>query len=290
MNDTIRSAVLGVLAILAVAYAAVTLDSAVVEEREPPGSGPGDGGGGLLPPPPAEAPASTIQIPYLAELFTIVIVLGLIGLIILVVMYWRTALGLTVAALAVIGLIYIIAQYLTFSPDMASPPMMDGNESVGDNGGNGDPGAPTTPVLPPWVYLLFLALLGVIGLVYLNASSRGVEAEEVPDTGDTAASVGRAAGRAADRIETESDLDNEIYRAWREMTELLEVDDPETSTPGEFALAATEAGLGRQDVGELTRLFEDVRYGGSAPTADDERRAVAVLRRIEDRYTAEEDT
>jgi hypothetical protein len=41
------------------------------------------------------------------------------------------------------------------------------------------------------------------------------------------------------------------------------------------------------DVRELTRLFERVRYGGESATAAREERAVQVLRRIESTYGEE---
>jgi preprotein translocase subunit SecG len=97
-----------------------------------------------------------------------------------------------------------------------------------------------------------------------------------------------AAGRAADRIEDGDDVDNEIYRAWVEMTEHLDVDHPESSTPGEFAAAAVDAGIDRDDVVELTELFERVRYGHTAATSDREARALDALRRIESQYGGED--
>jgi hypothetical protein len=93
-----------------------------------------------------------------------------------------------------------------------------------------------------------------------------------------------AAGRAADRIEDTDDVDNEIYRAWVEMTAHLDVPHPESSTPGEFAVAAVDAGVDREDVRELTDLFERVRYGHTAATNERENRALDALRRIEAQY------
>nr|WP_282594522.1 DUF4129 domain-containing protein [Halomarina salina] len=58
----------------------------------------------------------------------------------------------------------------------------------------------------------------------------------------------------------------------------------ETSTPGEFAAAAVDAGMSRDDVGELTRLFERTRYGGVAVDEGREQRATTALRRIERTY------
>nr|WP_305794393.1 DUF4129 domain-containing protein [Halomarina rubra] len=58
----------------------------------------------------------------------------------------------------------------------------------------------------------------------------------------------------------------------------------ETTTPGEFAAAAVDAGMSRDDVAELTRLFETTRYGGRTVDADREERATTALRRIERTY------
>lgn len=146
------------------------------------------------------------------------------------------------------------------------------------------------------VILAVLALL-VLGIGAVVRQSRGSDAPDAdeeeptdttprPEPDDTEA-VGRIAGRTADRLEHQdgdSSLDNEVYRAWAEMTEQLDIPDDESTTPREFATAAAEAGLSAEDVEELTELFEAVRYGGYPPTADREQRAVSVLRRIERGY------
>jgi|AntDeeMinimDraft_4_1070355.scaffolds.fasta_scaffold00898_8 hypothetical protein len=168
----------------------------------------------------------------------------------------------------------------------------------GDTGGDGgEEDGRTIPDLP----LAVLAILGILAA----AAVGGVLVTRKDDDGDdpfdsdaetleeTAAEVdvdefAAAAGRAADRIERTDDVDNEIYRAWVEMTEYLEVDHPETSTPGEFAAAAVDAGIDREDVVELTGLFERVRYGSEAATADREARALDALRRIDDQYGGED--
>src|SRR5699024_10898172 len=90
-----------------------------------------------------------------------------------------------------------------------------------------------------------------------------------------------------DRITGETTVENEVYRAWHEMTTQLEMENPDSSTPGEFARAATDAGMSRRDVDELTDLFRTVRYGDGTITTDLETRAVAALRRIEETYAEE---
>ncbi len=98
--------------------------------------------------------------------------------------------------------------------------------------------------------------------------------------------IGDVAGEIADRFERREHTENLVFLAWREMTALVNIPNPETSTPREFADAAIATGLAPDDVEALTRLFEDVRYGDRMGP-DDEERAISVLRRIEASYSTE---
>lgn len=116
-----------------------------------------------------------------------------------------------------------------------------------------------------------------------EAEQHAEEAEEVPP--ESLAGIATVAAEAADRIESgDVDTENEVYRAWREMTKFLDVQNPETATPAEFREAARDAGMTAPDVAVLTDLFREVRYGGESPTADRESAAVDALRAIEDAY------
>jgi hypothetical protein len=141
--------------------------------------------------------------------------------------------------------------------------------------------------LPPSVMigLIGMAMLGaVVALAMSTRSSDVAEAVEEEEDDPEMSAFARAAGRAADRIEhADAAVDNAVYRAWREMTALVAVDDPETTTPGEFAAAAVEVGMDETDVDELTRLFEEVRYGEADPETREDQ-AVSVFRRIEAEY------
>lgn len=294
MKDAIRSGIIAGLAILAVAFAASTLNSTVVPKQGGANgpNGRGGEGGGLLPVPQSgPPPGETIQIPLLTEILTFLTIIALLAFVVYVVLYWRETFGLLLAAIALLGLLGILLQFipsLTGTP--RPPPIEPGNGSIFGGGDGSDATRPT----PPSLIVLLVLGLTLIGAVVALLRTTTDESDEPPtDTDDERrhpAAVGRAAGRAADRLEAEAevDVDNEVYRSWREMTELLDVDDPETSTPGEFVDAAVEAGLGHDDVQELTRLFEDVRYGDREPSEEYEQRAIAVFRRIEARY-AEDD-
>jgi hypothetical protein len=159
-------------------------------------------------------------------------------------------------------------------------------------GGQGSTAPPS--VLSQFLLVAVVGLLAVVAVLVLTGDhdQRAIEEsgdgeEELDEEAVDVAAVGEAAGRAADRIEESEDEEgfaNDVYRAWAEMTESLTVDHPESSTPGEFAAAAVDAGMDREDVERLTRLFSDVRYGGEDPTPEREREAVETLRRIEAAY------
>ncbi|MFP4629002.1 MAG: DUF4129 domain-containing protein [Halobacteriales archaeon] len=144
----------------------------------------------------------------------------------------------------------------------------------------------------PFLVLVALALVGVVGaIVALRGFDREDESptEAPPEAEVEAAELARIAGETADRLDAAAtgDLDNEVFRAWREMTGLLDVADPSTATPGDFAAAAEEAGLAPGDVRALTALFEAVRYGDRPATPEREAEAVETLRRIERAYGGE---
>lgn len=143
------------------------------------------------------------------------------------------------------------------------------------------------PPIPPTAIALLFGGVMVVAVVLLFTSMGDEEEfepiEEDPEDLETA-DFARAAGRAADRIEeTNVAVDNAVYRAWLEMTGLLDIENPDTTAPRDFAEAAIEAGLDEDDVTELAELFTEVRYGGkSAETRED--RAIEVLRNIERTY------
>lgn len=161
-----------------------------------------------------------------------------------------------------------------------------------DSGGDAGGGSPSLDS-PVGVLALVVgvALVAVVVAVRTGGRSRPDprDTEDDPnEDGATLTGVGRAAGRAADRMAS-ADPDNAVYRAWHDMTRLLDLPDPETATPGELAEAAVGAGMDPADVSALTDAFETVRYGGAEITSDRKRRARDALRRIEATYVDDPD-
>jgi hypothetical protein len=304
------------LALVAVALAAATLDSARTDRQgglglgptEEPGVGEADSGSvgrsdndGTPPFDPADA---RVCVPALNGT---PVVMGIVAAFLLLAYALYRETGTVFVPAGVVGafgipvlLVYALLTSCGGTPDGRQESLIPAIPSRSNGSSFLPPGAGSTgvsdaagQVTAPTVALGLLLLLALAGSAFLLLVSTGDEEEptpetepEPPDETDVAA-VGRTAGAAADRIEGDADVDNEVYRAWREMTDHVAVASPESSTPGEFAAAAVDAGMDREDVTELTALFEDVRYGGEAPTAERERRAVAALRRIERQYAEE---
>lgn len=203
--------------------------------------------------------------------------------------------GMTIA-FAVIAAIILYANLGLSSNDKANVSDAGGLAESSFSVPGGGSGSASTEALSvtsdPLLLVLAVAAALVIGIVVFFRSQDD-DSTPKPDseTEDSATmtELGRVAGRAADRIadDTDADTENEVYRAWQEMTDRLEVPNPQSQTPGEFAHAATDAGMEKADVTELTDLFRTVRYGGSDPTDERETRAVSALRRIEDEYGGE---
>jgi len=281
---TLTVIALGLLSVLAIGLVAGTLTSTFdpgaggpdsPEESNEGGGGDGDTSGyGVL---------DDRSVPdWVVLLIGVVCGAGVIGF---VLVYPRAG----AALVALLGLLLVAALFappLEFQgeqPEENESALVEYNETQSEQQGDSSPSGSLLLVLAGFVGALILAL-GLV-LRWPRGEDEQVTTDE-PDGEADAAALGEIAGRAADRIESDTpgDSENEVYRAWREMTARLDTETPETTTPREFQQAAVDAGMAPDDVRELTGLFEQVRYGGEAATADREERAVQVLRRIESTY------
>jgi hypothetical protein len=317
-RDSLEMAVVAVLCILALSVAASTLDSAE--------GGGGEGGlvgtvAGWLPIPNptaqersegggiseldgdlAESMSPLQQLFCIPALRDPLVQVGILAAYVLVVgvVVWRGDLlqaGATLAIMATPTVLFLFVFAFTMRGCTAETADVDSGElSAGTGGAGGGDGVVVETVTDPAVLAVVIGAVGlvVVALTLVEAgddedSEKSRAAEGLDGTGGGAtslAAVAQAAGAAADRIEASGAVDNEVYRAWREMTDDLDVPNPRSSTPAEFRAAAIEAGIDAEAVDELTEVFEAVRYGGEAATEERERRAVEALRRIETDYGA----
>ncbi len=294
---------LTVLAVVALGVVALGLSAATLTTPEEEPGGSGQSSESRDPPPETRPDAEGSNLPATGLLGTLLLVVGglaLLASLVYMAVYDRRRLAEFLGILVVILVIGLLAQSLGFQPADSS---VTGGGSPGEGnspgeGGESEPGTgagsgradDSTAVAVPALLLgvVFLVLL-VVSYLLVDRTVAGSEPAETPETEpQEPTALGEIAGRAADRIEAGGDqttaADNEVYRAWQEMTARLDVEQGETTTPREFETRATDAGMAADDVRELRRLFEEVRYGGESPTDDRERRAVTVLRQVESRY------
>lgn len=288
---TLTALAIVVLGVVALGLSAATLTS---PESSPGGSDrSGDAGGSLVENRTDEQSSEPPDIGDVEPL--VLLVAGLLVVVSLAYMAlyerrWLVAFCVVLAAILVFGW---AIQDLSFQPPVSdSTDMRDpgeggqGGDQEESDGGRGEGSGSSIPTF--LLAGLFLVLLLVAYAVLARTTGGRSEEPTEPDEPAGPETLGAIAGRAADRIETgtnsTTDADNEVYRAWEEMTTQLDTAHEETMTPREFEQRAVEAGMAPEDVSELTKLFEAVRYGGAAVTDDRERRAVTVLRRIESRY------
>jgi hypothetical protein len=310
-RSSLGALALALLAVVALGVAAATIDSTVVTDGGPSGFGSGDTGGGGVGDTeetgfePLSGDAEGFSIP--TPCFPWLLSPGVVGLVVAAFLlvggyaYWESRSLLPPVALAlafgppvvlVFGFLTACRREFSFSSRAAAAA---GNISFippGGGGRLGDAAGGVQSVSPPTA-LFALALVGalVVALLMLVTSTDDTQKDDdaaptVSEESPNVAAVGRAAGDAAERIESGSgDIENEVIRAWAEMTDHLDVPNRQSATPAAFAASAVDAGMARDDVVELTTLFEEVRYGGAEATAERERRAVDALRNIESTYT-----
>ncbi|EMA46269.1 DUF4129 domain-containing protein [Halococcus saccharolyticus] len=295
-RDALGPVLIAVLAVVALGVGAATLDriesgGGGMGVSDGDAAGPGSGETlDLGQPPPSESSEPSAIPPLVRRILAVLLIAAL-----LVGLYaWRDdlrSLAVISAALAAgVLLLYFLVSRLGSRSQSGRGGFLGDRKPTLPGGGSLTDGARTVTTESPALAVL-VGLVLVVGVVVLFHFAR-IDGEDEPDTEaepddpttDVAASVGRAAGRAADRIDEEGEATNEVYRAWEEMTDHLDVANPGSSTPREFARAATDAGMTRNDVDELTDLFRTVRYGGRRVTDDREHRAVTALRRIEREY------
>ncbi|MYL16828.1 DUF4129 domain-containing protein [Halorubrum terrestre] len=308
-RDALVAVAVALLALVALGVAAATLNTAVDTGSGGFGGGGGDapsvgsdtGDPGVLSPSgeASEFSASGLCFPFLREPPAVLALLA--GLTLMAGITYRDTASpfASVAVAAVMGapigvLFWVLSTCRSVAQSISISLGTGGNGTgllpggaAGGGFGSGEGAASAPQIL--FALVVVAAVIASVAALLLaggddgaggDAGGRPEEADEEPPALDA---IGRTAGEAADRIES-SDADNEVYRAWRDMTDVLDVERPASSTPAEFATAAVDAGVDEEPVTALTEVFERVRYGGEDATDDRERRAVEALRRIEERH------
>lgn len=96
--------------------------------------------------------------------------------------------------------------------------------------------------------------------------------------------VSEAAQQAISSFRIGGDFQNMVIRCYAEMSRALKAEKglarQDAMTVREFERCLTDAGLPSPPVQQLTRIFEDVRYGSKIPDTTEEQRTVASLQAI----------
>jgi len=144
----------------------------------------------------------------------------------------------------------------------------------------GEPLPDFVPQPSPWLVALVslvLAALLIAGIWYFWRRSRPVVNP-----------ITVLAQAAIESIQAGGDVQSVVLRCYLEMSEVLGqqrgIERGRAMTPREFAQYLSASGVRDEHIQQLTRLFEDARYGAQPPSAHDEHTAVECLTAIVQAY------
>ncbi|MGE5222415.1 MAG: DUF4129 domain-containing protein [Omnitrophica WOR_2 bacterium] len=145
------------------------------------------------------------------------------------------------------------------------------------------PTATFTPNTPQWLvlsasFLLALILVVLVGSIVWMIIRRRAGAES------PVLRLRREAEDTLDALQRGEDFKNSIFRCYYEMNRVVSeqrgIQRNQSVTPSEFIKTLTGYGLPKDPVIQLTRLFEEVRYGNNIPDKREELMAVDYLSAI----------
>ena len=187
-------------------------------------------------------------------------------------------------AMIIYGLVTVL-QPLLQKPDIPPPPDSGPVEMLGEL-----PELPSPPDFvanpPHWVVygvdiLLLLIPLTLAWLFWLRW--RGNRRKGAP-----LELLAEEAQQALTRLQGGHNLKDTIMRCYAEMSQALQkergIERQQAMTPREFEHYLAQSGLRDEHIRQLTRLFENVRYGGKTPGQREEQEAVACLQAIVQAY------
>lgn len=166
-------------------------------------------------------------------------------------------------------------------PEVTTPPI----GAPPPAGAGTNPFLVTINHLPPWVIITGTVIVALIvtGLVMGIAWFFWKRSHPPEDSIDL---IGQEAQNAIDALKSGENLKNVVIRCYFQMNEIINkergVRRDEAMTPREFIKRLEAIGLPGSAIRELTRLFEEVRYGTRLPGLEDEVVAMASLNSIVD--------
>ncbi|WP_254279271.1 DUF4129 domain-containing protein [Haloarcula marina] len=150
----------------------------------------------------------------------------------------------------------------------------DGQSGADSSETQGQTERPTDPGPDWWAILTGLALVAaVLGLTYRYR-------RRIVALLGTVVGAERRSGEVSEMVPNPT---NGVQRAWVELLRRAGITDPRTRTPRDCARRAVETGFDADAVDRLRHTFEEVQYGQTQPTPEQERRASETLDGLEER-------
>ena len=135
----------------------------------------------------------------------------------------------------------------------------------------------------PWLIIVVSAMLGALLLGGIWFFWRRLRTPESP-----LARLADEAGAALADLQSGSDLKDTVLRCYARMSQIISeqrgITRPHDMTPREFEQQLAAVGLRDEHIGQLTRLFERVRYGARQAGEREQREALACLTAIAQLY------
>ena len=134
----------------------------------------------------------------------------------------------------------------------------------------------------PWLGILISLVIALVIVGMLAGVALLIARRRPPET--ALQQLARSARDTLEALQGGADLKNAVIRCYLEMSRVARerrgLQRQADMTPHEFQFELEKAGLPGEPVRQLTRLFEDVRYGDRPPGEREGRQAVACLHAI----------
>jgi hypothetical protein len=181
-----------------------------------------------------------------------------------------------VQVLVVVLVFFLIVERLIGTPEPLPPAQPGADTPLPTPPPTGEPLPPFIAQPSPWLVALVslvLAALLIAGIWYFWRRSRPVINP-----------ITELAQAAIESIQAGGDVQSVVLRCYLEMSQVLGeqrgIERGRAMTPREFAQYLAASGVRDQHIQQLTRLFENARYGSQPPSEHDERAAVECLTAI----------
>ncbi len=182
-------------------------------------------------------------------------------------------------------LIFALQQRIEQAPLEETNPLEMAPSELGELTEEDMPTPPAFVVEPP-AWLIFTMTAGFLTLILAGAWFLGRRWQQRPEA--PADLVVKEAQQAIQALQAGQDLKDTVMNCYLKMNQQLRqqqgIRREKGMTPREFETYLAELGFSNEHIRRLTRLFENVRYGATTASPQEEQEALACLRAIVEAY------